>query len=190
MPTLPGKKMQFASALSRRTDTDEAAQEIITSLRRQLPGSIDLITVFFTSSHQEHGALLASQLRQALNPGLLIGCNAESIIGGDREIEREPGISALAASLPGVILTPFQIDYVEWQYLLDDKARLQQRVGLKRDRVVGDPDATQAFLILGDPYTTPITELLEALDTLGGGAPATVGGMAAEGSSRVRTCFC
>lgn len=220
--TLTGRKMQFAAAVSRRTDTDEAVQEIIASLHRQLSGSIDLLTLFFTTEHQENAALMAFQLRQALNPRVLIGCGAEGIIGGDREIEREPGISAMAGSMPGVLLTPFQIDYVEWEYLLNagldendsltenvnqinlgrnvfnaeclksDKLNdfntdvfeaespLYERLGINRDTLMGDQDATRAFLVLGDPYTTPISEFLQALDRVGGGAP-TVGGMASGG---------
>lgn len=172
--------MQFAAALSRREDTDEATQEVIASLRRQLTGSIDLLTLFFTVQHQERAAQMAQQLRQALNPRVLVGCSAEGVIGGDREVEREPGLSALAANLPGVILTPFQMSYVEWDYLLDDTRRqLRRRVGIRRDTLPGDADETRAFLLFGDPFTTPVIDLMEALDEIGG-AP-TVGGMASSG---------
>ena len=173
--------MQFAAAMSRRLDSDEAAQEIIASLRRQMSGAIDLLTLFFTREHQENASRIASQVRQALNPRVLIGCSAEGVIGADREVEREPALSALAGCLPDVILTPFQIGYVEWEYVLDeDKRPLRRRVGVKRDTRPGDWDEMRAFLVFGDPFTTPITELMEALDELGGGAP-TLGGMASSG---------
>ena len=154
--------MQFAAALSRRSDTDEAAQEIIASLRRQMSGPIDLLTLFFTREHQNYAFRLSAQVRQALRPRVLIGCSAEGVIGGDREVEREPALSALAGCLPDVILTPFQIGYMEWQYLLDEDNRpLRERVGVKRDTRPGDWDEMRAFLVFGDPFTTPITELME-----------------------------
>lgn len=178
---LLSNKIQFASAISRRVDTDEATQELIASLRRQLPGGMDLLVLFFSSEHQENAAHLGYQLRRALNPRVLIGCGAESIIGGDQEVEREPAISALAASLPHVVLTPFQVGYVEWEYVLDGDAHyLRKRAGIRRNTVPGDYDETRAFLVLGDPFTTPIDELLRALDLLGDGAP-TIGGMASGG---------
>ena len=133
--------MQFAAALSRRSDTDEAAQEIIASLRRQMSGPIDLLTLFFTREHQDNALRLSAQVRQALRPRVLIGCSAEGVIGGDREVEREPALSALAGRLPDVILTPFQIGYVEWEYVLDEDNRpLRKRVGVKRDTRPGDWD--------------------------------------------------
>ena len=172
--------MQFAAALSRRRDTDEATQEVIASLRRQLSGSIDLLTVFFTGEHQERAAQIGQQIRQTLNPRVLIGCSAEGVIGGDREVEREPGLSALAGNLPGVILTPFQINYVEWDYVLEESGRtLRRRVGVRRDTVPGDEDETRAYLLFGDPFTTPIIELMQALDAMGDAR--TVGGMASSG---------
>ncbi len=172
--------MQFASALSRRADTDEAAQELIASLRRQLSGDIDLLCVFFTREHQENAGRLSRRIRHALRPRVFIGCGGEGIIGGDREIEREPGLSALAGHLPDVILTPFQVSLIEWEHVLDDDARhLRRRVGVRSDTLPGDYDETRAFLVLGDPFTTPITELMSALD--GMGAAPTFGGMASGG---------
>ncbi len=181
--------MQFAAALSRRRDTDEATQEVIASLRRQLSGSIDLLTVFFTGEHQERAAQIAQQIRQALNPRVLIGCSAEGVIGGDREVEREPGLSALAGNLPGVILTPFQINYVEWDYVLEESGRtLRRRVGVRRDTVPGDEDETRAYLLFGDPFTTPIIELMQALDSMGEREPLAAWRAAA--TNPVKMCCC
>lgn len=167
--------MQFAAALSRRDNAVNAAQELTESVQRQLVGDVDLLCVFFTMEYRDSASELAKRLQIGLSPRILVGCIGESVISGDREIEREPAVSVLAASLPGITLSPFSIPIEEWEALLatDNGERLRRRVG-----AIGPSRAeTQAFLVLCDPFSTPIVEFLEALDNVNPGAP-TVGGMA------------
>jgi small ligand-binding sensory domain FIST len=167
--------MQFAAAISRQEDSYEAAHYLAASIQRQLPGEIDLLAVFMSADYRDQAETLAAQLRQALSPRLLIGCTCEGVIGGDREIEGEPAVSVLTGRMPGVTLSPFHIGMEEWADLLDESAsrRLQRRVGLSGT----SSETTRVFLVLADPFTTPIVELMESLDGLAPGAP-TVGGMA------------
>ncbi len=170
--------MQFAAALSLSADIAEAAEQISASLRRQLPGQIDLLAIFLSADHRDGAGLVAARLIQDLAPRVLIGCTCEGVIGGDREVEREPAVSALAGKMPGVALTPFHIGLDDWETLLEDgQDRLSRRVGLE-----GAIEPTQAFVLLGDPYTTPLAELMEALEGIAPGAPA-VGGMASGGQA-------
>lgn len=171
--------MQFAAAVTRAESTDQAAIDLVKSLRRQLPGEIDLLCVFLTGEHRDEAGALADQLRYELGPRVLIGSTCEGIIGGEREIEREPGISVLAARMPGVTLTPFHIGMDDWEPLLEgvDCQRLARRVG-----AVGTARAsTRAYILLGDPYTTPTETLIQALDSITPDAPV-VGGMASGAS--------
>jgi len=179
--------MQFAAAVTRAEDIEEAARQLVTSLQRQMPGQIDLLTLFLTSEHRENASALADLLRHDLTPQALIGCTCEGVIGGDREIEREPGISVLAGRLPGVTLTSFYCGLEDWDYLLEDgqEARIGRRVGA----VGPGKSETRAYLLLGDPFTTPITELIEALERLTPGIPI-VGAWRAAQSARARMrCF-
>lgn len=167
--------MQFAAALSRREDVVQVAQELTESISRQLVGDVDLLCVFFTPEYRHNAAEMAERLRVGLSPRILLGCTSESVIAGDREIEREPAVSVLAASLPGITLTPFSIRIEEWDALLtaDNGERIRRRIGA----IGPSRTETQAFIVLGDPFSTPVVELLEALDSVNYGAP-TVGGMA------------
>lgn len=164
--------MQFAAAVSRHEETAGAARELTDALRRQISDPLDLMFVFLTYHHRDTADLLSATLRRELKPRVLLGCTAEGVIGPDREIEREPAVSVLAGRLPGVSLEPFHIGMEEWEEMLtaDRAARLRERIG-------ADVSDIRAFLLLGDPFTTPITELLEALDALVPGIP-TIGGMA------------
>lgn len=164
--------MRFASATSRREDVREAADELVGSLRDQLRSDIDLIIIFLTYHYRESASYLSERINSELSPTVLLGCTCEGVIGGDMEIEREPAISALAASLPGVDIKPFHLSIEQWDVLLapENSSVMSTLIG-------SDHSETRAFIILGEPYTTPVVELLSALDTLSPHIPK-VGGMA------------
>ncbi len=168
--------MRFAAAISRYENTADAARDLCESVRLQLRGDIDLLTVFLSVQHREQAERLGHILRRELTPRVLIGCTGESIIGGEREVEGEPAISVLAGQLPNVDLTPYHIDIEEWEDLLEgggSRKRLARRVGAAGK----DRETTRAYIAFADPFTTPIAEWLAATDALTPDAP-TVGGMA------------
>ncbi|HZO88608.1 MAG TPA: FIST N-terminal domain-containing protein [Chthonomonadaceae bacterium] len=170
--------MRFAAAVSRREDVGEAVQHLAASVQHQLPGDVDLLAVFFTQHYLDEAAALAAKLRRELAPRALIGCSCEGVIGGDKEIEGEPGISVLAGQLPGITLTPFHISNEEWEDLLfspESEDLLRRRVGLRGTRL----ESTRACLVFGDPFTTR-EEFLQALEALLPGVPL-VGGIASGG---------
>ena len=166
--------MQFAAAITRCENVQDAVAHLVDSLRRQMSGEVDLLVLFLTPEYQDDAPQLSRALRLALAPRVLLGCTCEGVIGGDREIEREPAISVLAGQLPGVTLAPFHIGMEEWESLLDqnDSSRLKRILALSP----GDTEPTRAYIVLADPFTTPIAELMQSLDDLTPQAP-TLGGM-------------
>ena len=154
--------MQFASALSRNEETLQAAKQVTASLKRQIRGTINLLAVFFTPDHRNQAELLVEYLQRELSPTVLIGCMGEGVVGDDREIEGEPALSVLAGSLPGVTISPFHLGMMDWEETLLEAtdSRLRQSVGIEGGR----EHETRAFILLGDPYTTPVTELMQRLD--------------------------
>ena len=161
--------MKFLAARSRLKDGCDAVEEIIHSLRAGGCESADLLTLYVTAHHRESAALMADRLRTELSPGVLIGCTCEGVIGVDEEIEREPGVAALAATLPGVTLQPFAINPLDWNDALASEEVLET--------IVGMTDSARGCLVLADPFSTPIDELLASLDNLGRLGPV-FGGMA------------
>jgi small ligand-binding sensory domain FIST len=160
--------MRFAAAVTTAEGT-EAAQELAAGVKGALDGSPDLALLFLTPDYLEELDTVIVAVREALGARVLIGCTCEGVIGGDRELEGVPGASLLAGQLPGVDLRPFAIGGEEWAGLLANEERLQQRVG------AGESHRGQ--IVLGDPYTTPVDELLQSLDAVFPGLP-TLGGMA------------
>ncbi len=129
----------------------------------------DLLVLFVTGPLQPHFERIAAELRAAINPRIMIGCTAESVLGSDREIERVPAASALLMSLPGAVIDTFHFADEEWPELLNEPGTLQARLEAGDD--------LRAFLMLGDPYSTPVVQLLDACSTLFPQAPV-FGGMA------------
>jgi small ligand-binding sensory domain FIST len=130
---------------------------------------------------------LITHLRALLNPRVMLGCSAEGVIGQDQEYEDAPAVTLIAASLPGVRISPFmllpdQMDLpsparsprlmsgqADWHKLLLDAEEFR--------RVVDAPEDTQLFILLGDPFSTPMDDVLQAFNTCFPGVPV-VGGMA------------
>jgi small ligand-binding sensory domain FIST len=160
--------MRFHAALSDHESTPHAADAVVAAAAAAVPRP-DVAFVFFTDHHAREAEALLHAVQSSLAPAALIGCSAEGVIGGDREIERAPGVSLLVGSLPNVNVHPFHIAKAEWRDLLDDPDALRQRLGAG--------DQTRAILAMGDPFTTPTIQLLPAIDDLLPGVPV-IGGMA------------
>jgi len=160
--------MRFVSCVNDHEASHEAAASLARDARNAL-NNVDVAFFFFSALHREEAAAMVEQLWLELDPQCIVGCSAEGVIGGDQEIERAPGVALLAAELPGVRAHPFHLAHHEWRRLLvDEPESLVERLG------VGDE--TRALIGFGDPFTTPLNQLLAALDER---SPAPlIGGMA------------
>jgi small ligand-binding sensory domain FIST len=87
--------------LSRLRAPDEAVAEAVASVEASLAGAEpQLVCLFLSSEHAEHAYAALDAVHVALAPRHLIGCVAEGIVGGDRELEQGPALSLWAAALP------------------------------------------------------------------------------------------
>ena len=162
--------MRFHSAISGNESAYDAVEEIIAEAQEGTDGKTDVVFAFFTAHHRDDAEEILERLWLELDPQALVGCSAEGVIGGELEIEREPGIAVLAASLPDVRIHPFHIaGRTDWRHLLTDEAQLRERLGIG--------EQTCALIAFGDPFTTPIDEFMKELDAHAEGIPL-IGGMA------------
>ena len=161
--------MQFAVALSRQVEADAAALEVAAGIRAQLAGApIDLACVFFSAHHAEGLDRFVTVLTGTLRPKLLLGCSGEGVIAGAEELETMPAITVWAAVLPDVNLHPVHSSF----------SPTQDQFHLTGWPDPGIDDGT--FLLLADPFTTPIQDILGILDDRYPGAMA-IGGLAGGG---------
>lgn len=165
-----GASMIFASATSTSKDIEDAVREMSAEITSELSeAEIDFATVFYTPHYSRGASLLVHRLREALDPGILIGAMGEGIVGSHREIEREPGITVTAGTLPGVVLKQLTFDPDRWSDVLGDEAAFREAVDASDD--------TKLFLLVADPFTTPMEPLLDAFNSSFPGVPM-IGGMA------------
>jgi small ligand-binding sensory domain FIST len=144
--------MPFASALSEHPVTAYATGEACGQVLEAIGPHPDLALVFVTLPHS--GALedVVATVREVLQPTVVLGAASESIVGTGREVEGGPGVSLWAGRWGPV---------------------LPVRLGRDRPVVPGDPPfRPEALILVGDPYSVDVEELLA-------GSPIPiVGGMA------------
>jgi len=168
--------LTFASALSDANDTAAAMDEAIEQLNRRLAGPVDLAMVFATPHHAHGMGLVHELLRTTLAPRIEMGVTCEGVIGVRKEIERQPGLSIVAASLPRAVIEPFQSGEIDWSAALDDP------ISLRRQLWPHDDAEPKAVLFLADPFSTAMLSVLPAIESALPDCPI-IGGMAS-GASR------
>jgi small ligand-binding sensory domain FIST len=173
----------FASAITNEPLLQDAVHRLETRLAPQLhPGGSprpaeappDLAILFFSSHFRDQADALRAEIQALYEPRCLIGCTAEGVIGGESEFERQPAISLMLAYLPGVTLTTFRLSPHHWRPLPDREQTFCEAIGA--------PPDTRLFMLLADPFTTPMGEVLEPFNDCFPGVPM-VGGMASGGMS-------
>ena len=164
--------LQIASAISTAKDTDAALDEVTAVLGDRLGTGVDLAFVFATLDHQAALERVHARLGSRLEPRVMVGCTGAGVIGVRQEVESGPGLSVLAAVLPGAILEPFSYEQIDWPGVIDQPADLRQAV------TTAEPDELlRAILLLADPFSAPMVKLLPNLTVALPGVPV-IGGMA------------
>ena len=169
--------MHFASATTTLTDTEAAVADLAAQVGAKMDGgSIDFVLVFLSPHYTQSVVRLSDLLRAALDPSVLLGCSAEGVIGREQEIEESPAITLVAARMPAVELAPFAIHPSEWGDILDKPLQFREKVGAT--------EATKLVVLLADPYSTPMDEVLASFNEYVRNVPV-VGGVAS-GAQRPR----
>lgn len=174
MLTEQDTQLRFAVAVSRDSNAAQAGRAIAQAARSGLgQGAADLAFLFLSSHYAERAAALSAAVREALAPRVLLGCTGEGVIAGTEEIEGAAAVTLWAARLPGTQLTPVRPSFA-------------QRHDGEGYSVTGWPDDLSrgpeppVFLLLADPYSTPVDEVLSLMADRCPGATA-IGGLAGGG---------
>ncbi len=139
---------------------ESALDAALPPLNRQRP---DLVLLFADASFAPNYVDLLAAATERSHAQEVVGCSASGVIAGDRELEDEPAIAALAVCLPpGSLL----------------------RVAREPDRLTL-PECT-GLIVLADPYTTDVMQLIADLERTYPRVPL-VGGLATGAQPQV---FC
>ncbi|NKB81895.1 MAG: hypothetical protein GKS05_08420 [Nitrospirales bacterium] len=165
--------MQYQVAVSRHTNPDQAGQELGMALRASMgKDPVDVAFIFYPPYYKDMISQLLSHIHETLSPRVLLGCMGESIIGMDKEFEETTAVTVWAARLPHCHLVPMHLtfDEVEHGYIMDGWPE-----GL--DHSAEHP----TFILLADPFSTPMNEVFSQIEQRCPGAPA-IGGVASGGT--------
>jgi small ligand-binding sensory domain FIST len=156
-----------ASASSEHPSAQSAVGEIVGELLDRVGPAPDLLVLFVTGAHLPAVNDIASTLRRLLNPRVLVGTTAVSVLGGAREIEEAPGISCLAARF-GCDIEPVRLE----AFRTPDGNLTMAGGGVLAAN-------TGVLLLFADPFSFPAQEFLDhinaalpGLTVIGGNASA------------------
>jgi small ligand-binding sensory domain FIST len=144
--------------------------------------------VFVSAAFASEFSRLMPLLKEQLRIPNLIGCSGGGVIGVGQtgqpeEVEAEPALSLCLASLPGVQVQTFHIP-------MDELPDLDSPPSAWTDLIGVVPQENPDFILLADPLSSGINDLLQGLDFAYAGS-VKVGGLASVGSINNRSgLFC
>lgn len=145
----------------------QAAAQAAAQARDELAGAPPSLAVLVASrSHTERAADIVAAVQELLAPPALIGCVAQAVVAGRRELEDGPAVAVWLAS--GLAAETFQLEFV------------RTGAGGLLTGYRFEPGGHDLYLLLADPYTFPSHLLIEHLNTDLPGT-AVVGGLVSAG---------
>jgi small ligand-binding sensory domain FIST len=153
--------MYAATGLSQIEDARAAAVGAALEARGSHDDHPDLAVVFASPHFTDRADAIVDGVREAATPKGLIGCVAEAVVRGDREVEAEPAVSV-------------------WLGWLGGEARAFRSVFTDGTFTGWPNDSPECIILICDPYSYPADGLL---DHLNGSTPRTkiIGGFASGG---------
>lgn len=174
---------QWINALSTKFSLEAAIKEVTEIVKKSLTASPDFGIVFISSAYASDYPRLMGLLLDELPLPVVIGCGGGGIVGMNNqqaiEIEGNPALSLTVASLPNVEVTPFQILQQDLPDLDSPPEHWCNLIGVSIEK---QPN----FILLADPFSSKINELLEGLDFAYPGA-IKVGGLASSNTMGVNS---
>jgi small ligand-binding sensory domain FIST len=180
--------MKWASAISTRASLEMAIREVTAQVSQQLSEPPDLAVVFISSAFASEYSRLLPLLQEAIETPFLIGCGGNGVIGGRAngtvaEMEETAALSLSVAKLPGISLHPFHIS-------THDLPDLDSPPNAWVDLIGVSPSENPNFIIIADPFSSKLNDLLQGLDFAYPGA-IKIGGLSGIDSfSRSSGLFC
>lgn len=186
MNEITSAPMKWVSALSTRPSLEAAVNEVAEQAKRSLEGTPDLGMVFISSTFMSEYPRLMPLLREHFPSTTFVGCSGGGIVGSDEtgksvEVEGRTALTLTLASLPGVTIRPFHIQTRSLPDLDGPPDSWVRLVGI-------DPGEQPQFIVLADPMSGGINDLLQGLDFAYPGA-VKVGGLASVGSLNGQSCL-
>lgn len=176
-------QMQWTNALSTHPSLETAVTEVTEAIEQSLVGDPHLGILFISSAYASDYPRLMPLLIEKLSLPILIGCGGSGIVGTDRErkileLEGIPALSLSVAHLPGTQIDAFHLSADELPDLDSPPEAWIDKIGI-------DPQKNPQFILLSDPFSAKINDLLEGLD-FAYPSSVKIGGLASTGTLGVQ----
>ena len=149
--------MKWASAISEFSTLKDALEQCAASIRDQLGEAPQLAVAFVSPHYQQDYASVGPMLSELLGAGHTFGCSGGGIIGAGLEVEQRPALSVTAAALPDVDIEAFHLDGDKLPDLDAGPDKWTELLGVSEDQ---EPQ----FVLLADPFSFPVQNLIMGLD--------------------------
>ena len=153
----------FAHALSVLKDPAAAAAQITRQIDESLGSRPSLVVFNASGEHARCAGDVGEFIKQETGADHVIGCSAAGVVGGSAEIERHSAISALAASLPNVTVTPIHPPAIERITDPNSPECLASLLPQNHPHI--------CTFLFADPASTPIASLIDSLGRAHASAP-------------------
>jgi small ligand-binding sensory domain FIST len=174
--------------MSTRPSLESAVREVTEQLKAEFDGVPDLGLLFISSSFTSEFPRLLPLLQEIWPMPNVVGCSGGGVVGmaadnTPQEIENSPALSLSVASLPDVEVHTFYLSGDELPDLDSPPADWTELIGVP-------PEAGPQFILMADPFSSNVNDLLQGLDFAYPEA-VKVGGLASVDSfNRVSGLFC
>ncbi|MBW3626027.1 MAG: FIST C-terminal domain-containing protein [Actinobacteria bacterium] len=159
--------MPFAAALSQHPLATHAVGEVTGQVLDKVGEGAQLAVLFVSAAHTGAMEDIAAAVRSILQPEVLVGCTAASVVGGAREVEDQPAISLWAGTMSSVAPIRLTAEQVGDQVAV---------AGFPAPDLL--PADGRALLVLADPFSFPVDSFLSGLAEQVGVDLPVVGGLA------------
>ena len=150
--------MKWTSALSEEPLLEDAIDQCGASIKNAIEDeALDLVVVFVSPHYEQSYDQVSDRLAKTLGAKHVFGCSGGGVIGNGLEVEQRPGLSITAAVLPNVDIKPFHLQVHRLPDMDAGPDKWEELVGVSQDK---DPH----FVMLADPYSFPVNDLLVGLD--------------------------
>jgi small ligand-binding sensory domain FIST len=171
---VPARPGLAGSGIGAAADWRPALEQALEGALEPLGGEPpDLLLLFVNSVFAPHFHEVLTEAVERSGARELAGCGASGVIAGDRELEGQPAIAALALRLPANSSSFISVHRVLPEDLADggpDAGGWPTRLGLL-------PKACTGLIVLADPFSTDVGTLIAGLERDYPGVPL-VGGLA------------
>lgn len=162
--------MPFAAAISRHPSAPDATAEVVGQVLDHGGRGADLALLFCSAEHVDAFEEIVATVRTLVEPGRFLGVTAGGVIGGAEEVEDAAALSLWTGSL-GYVPPALRLTAVA----TTAGVALQ---GLPQ----GTEEGGQTAVVLADPFSLPVPDLLDAVAA--GDAPVPIiGGLTSAGIS-------